>query len=158
MNRGFTRERHFGATLPSIFAANLRSIRNKFDDFVCQVLTQNADLVICSETWLNSNLPIAAFNVPGYSCFRSDRKYDIRGGGVAVWTKRSFQGEGISFPDLDHVEVCALKLTNSGLLVFGIYLPPGLPSSAFCLFRDTLEVFLDNFFIFLSPFPCNYCW
>ena len=70
------------SVLPSIFVTNLRSIRNKFDDFLCQILTQSPDPIICTETWLNSNSPVAAFNVPGYSCFRTDRANDARGGAV----------------------------------------------------------------------------
>lgn len=137
--------------LPSIFLSNLRSIHNKFDDFLCQISCHNPDIVICTETWLNSNSPIAAFNVPGFSCFRKDRPNDARGGGVAIWVNgRSFCGEELNLAVFDCVDVCFVRLTNVKLLICGVYLPPGLHTEVFKKFQDVLESVLD---VFLISFP-----
>ena len=131
--------------------ANLRSIRNKFDDLLCHILIKQPGLIICSETWLNSEYPNEAFGIPGYVCHRADRQ-EARGGGVAVWVKRCYRCESVHFNGLGHVEICAVKLIDVNLLICGIYIPPGLAASAFNQTRDDLQSALDNF---LVSFP-NY--
>ena len=137
--------------LPNIFLSNLRSICNKFNDFICQISSQNPDIAVCTETWLNSNSPIEAYNVPGFSCFRKDRPSNVRGGGVAIWVnERSFCGEELDLFVFEHVDICFVRLTNIKLLVCGVYLPPGLQSDLFKKFGESFESVLDDF---LTSFP-----
>lgn len=104
--------------------------------------------MVCTETWLNSNSPNEAYNIPGFSCFRKDRPSNVRGGGVAIWVNgRSFCGEELSLGVFERVDVCFVRLTNANLLVCGVYLPPGLQSDLVKNFKESFESVLDGYLI-----------
>ena len=133
-----------------MFLTNLRSINNKFDDLCCQIFTTNPDIVICTETWLNSNTPIRAVNIQGYDCFRSDRINDSGRGGVAIWSKSFLKAENLEFQCFDNIEICCVKVPACRVLVIGVYIPPGLSQSnfqAFCnYFCNKLDSTLNRSF------------
>lgn len=130
--------------LPIILLTNLRSIKNKFDDFCCQMYAQNPDIIICTETWLNCDFPSEAFCIPGYACFRTDRSNTVRGGGVAVWTKHRIKAKPLHLLCDDKFEVCAVQVPENKLLIVGMYMPPGVPSyhvKVYVYFRKTCVTF-----------------
>ena len=137
---------------PSIFLSNLRSIKNKFDEFVCQLFTLNVDVAICTETWLSSCVPNEAFNVNGFDCHRTDRRNDSGYGGVALWTRKNLRTRKLLFPVYDLLEVCAIQISSLKLLVIGIYLPPGIPSRSFDQFCDSFVNATDDI---LNRLPCH---
>lgn len=140
------------ARLPSIFLTNLRSINNKFDDLRCQISASNPDVIICTETWLNSSVPNQALNFSGYDIFRTDRLNDSPGGGVAIWSKSFLHAEKLSFPLFENIELCCITLPKCKLLILGIYIPPGLPHRIFQEFCNSFTNCLDNVLLNL----CNY--
>ena len=84
------RRRNLRPPLPSMFLSNVRSLRNKTDEFLCNLQT-NRDYKHCSifcftETWLDATIPNSAMQPPGLTIYRSDRSRDetgkTRGGGV----------------------------------------------------------------------------
>ena len=85
-----SRKRNSKAPLPSIFLANVRSLRNKFDELCCHIATRkdygNCCAYFLTETWLDDNVPDSAMTPPGFSLFRMDRDLSIvdkrKGGGV----------------------------------------------------------------------------
>ena len=70
--------------MPRIFMTNLRSVKNKFDEFRCQLFSLDVDVAICTETSLSSHDTIEAYGIEGYTCHRADREDDSGHGGVAV--------------------------------------------------------------------------
>ena len=63
----------------------INSIRNKFDNLVQQI-TNNIDILMISETKLDSSFPEGQFLIPGYSSpYRLDR--NCRGGGVMLFVR-----------------------------------------------------------------------
>ena len=84
------RRRNLRPPLPSMFLSNVRSLRNKTDEFLCNLQT-NRDYKHCSifcftVTWLDATIPDSAVQPPGLTIYRSDRSRDetgkTRGGGV----------------------------------------------------------------------------
>ena len=48
------------------------------------VLSENADIVAITETWLNATILDSEINIDGYTLLRKDRIDNKRGGGVAL--------------------------------------------------------------------------
>ena len=56
----------------------------------------NLDFLCLSESWLHGKVLTSVVDVPGYNCFRKDRKIG-RGGGVVVYIRDSFRCTEIEF-------------------------------------------------------------
>ena len=63
---------------------NINSLRNKFDIFV-QMLSNNVDLLLISETKIDASFPNAQFHITGYTIYRRDR--NANGGGLLLYVK-----------------------------------------------------------------------
>ena len=73
------RQRNHKPPLPSMFLANVRSLRNKIDELFCTIHNRK-DYRDCSvfcftETWLDSTIPDSAVTPSGFTLFRSDRNF-----------------------------------------------------------------------------------
>ena len=75
-----------------VFFTNLRSILNKFDDFVSEVSLDKPDIIGVTETWLHGDVSSSEIHIPGYVIFRQDRVDTLngRGGGVVLYIKMGF--------------------------------------------------------------------
>ena len=73
------RNRKHRPPLPSIYLANVRSLRYKMDELNCNIATRKDFRDCCvfcfTETWLDDSVPDQAVIPPGFSLFRSDRDY-----------------------------------------------------------------------------------
>ena len=69
--------------------ANVRSIRNQFDEFRVIVEDCKPDVVGITESWLNDSIFTAEVHIPGYVVYRQDRPDTSRGigGGVLLYVK-----------------------------------------------------------------------
>ena len=56
-----------------VIFANVRSIFNKFNEFLALISIDTPDLVGVTETWLHSEISNSEIQVPGYKIFRQDR-------------------------------------------------------------------------------------
>ena len=64
---------------------NINSLRNKFD-YLIEQITGNIDILMISETKLDSSFPIGQFLINGYSePFRIDR--NSQGGGIMLYVR-----------------------------------------------------------------------
>ena len=133
-----------------MLVSNLRSISNKFCEFRSQIHVKNPDVVIATETWLTSKAPIEAFNIYGYTCYRTDRWCDRGHGGVVIWTKNRFQSRKLCFPLFDCFEVCVVQFPANRIMIVGIYLTPGVNISTFNSFCDAFINSLDDLLIKFS--------
>ncbi|KAK7901817.1 hypothetical protein WMY93_018586 [Mugilogobius chulae] len=71
------RRRSMRIPLPSIYLANMQSLRGKVDDLLCRIQSQR-EARCCSvyclvETWLTDSVPDSAIQPPGFAVYRSDR-------------------------------------------------------------------------------------
>ena len=63
---------------------NINSLRNKFDLLV-QILRNNLDILLISETKIDSSFPTAQFQIEGYTTYRLDR--NTNGGGILLYIR-----------------------------------------------------------------------
>ena len=63
---------------------NINSLRNKFDSLV-QMLHNNLDILLISETKIDSSFPTAQFQIEGYTTYRLDR--NTNGGGILLYIR-----------------------------------------------------------------------
>ena len=67
---------------------NINSLRNKFDSLIEQI-TWNIDILIISETKLDTSFPTGQFLINGYSeLFRIDQ--NSQGGGIMLYVREGF--------------------------------------------------------------------
>ena len=63
---------------------NINSLRNKIDSLV-QILHNNLDILLISETKIDSSFPTAQFQTEGYTTYRLDR--NTNGGGILLYIR-----------------------------------------------------------------------
>ena len=69
----------------TIAQLNINSIRNKFD-FLKEMVRDNVDILLITETKIDSSFPIAQFQIDGYTTpYRLDR--DENGGGILLYVR-----------------------------------------------------------------------
>ena len=69
----------------AIAQLNINSVRNKFD-FLNEMVRDNVDILLITETKIDSSFPIAQFQIDGYTTpYRLDR--DENGGGILLYLR-----------------------------------------------------------------------
>ena len=63
---------------------NINSLRYKFDSLV-EILRSNVDILLISETKIDSSFPTAKFKIEGYTTYRLDRI--LNGGGILLYVR-----------------------------------------------------------------------
>ena len=63
---------------------NISSLRYKFDSLV-EILHTNPDILLISETKIDSSFPTAQFKIEGYTTYRLDR--NSNGGGILLYVR-----------------------------------------------------------------------
>lgn len=133
----------------SIYYQNTRGLRTKTHNFCRQLALENYDIVILTETWLNSGVLSSELFDDRYIVYRRDRvsrKKD--GGGVliavlkAIKSKRMNQWESNSEDLWITIEIISMKSVRQ-MALCAIYLPPPV-------LRTTLESALDCFKVVLE--------
>ena len=84
-------------SLPSIFLANVRSLANKMDELRLRITTNkwimDTNIMIFTETWLNSNVPDSAIDLAERYTLRADRTKEsgkTRGGGLCIYVNKAW--------------------------------------------------------------------
>ena len=130
---------------------NARSLSISKLDFVKYVFDKSSvDLICITETWLNSYLSSSLFNLTDYNLLRNDRQDGRRGGGVAIYHKKSLSVDIVSQSDHGHLEYLNLSVKSHAIKVFVscIYNPPNTDVQNvlnFKLFLDSLATFAMNY-------------
>ena len=63
---------------------NINSKRNKFDS-LNEIIKDNVDVLLISETKIDSSFPTAQFYIHGFTTYRRDR--NINGGGIILYIR-----------------------------------------------------------------------
>lgn len=66
---------------------NIRSVRNKMDDFRFLLERNRFDILTISESWLNNPIQDCRVSIPGYTVLRQDRGQFKRGGGTMFYIR-----------------------------------------------------------------------
>ena len=128
-----------------LFSCNIRSLRFKVSDLLCETLSHSPDVIAIQETWLDDSIQDSALILNNFSIVRRDR--NSRGGGVAFYL--SDISLGWSIPNLHFpstVEIICIdihKRTNTTRLC-NVYRPPNSPSSWYSSFQQCLESICDT--------------
>ena len=77
-----------------MYYQNVRSLKNKAEDFFCSCLSENFNIIVLTETWLSPEFPTSVIFDDRYQVFRNDRNVfnsnKTCGGGVLVAVEKSF--------------------------------------------------------------------
>lgn len=99
--------------LLNIYYQNVRGLRTKSESFLANVLLNNYDLIVLSESWLTEDFADAEYFYSNYTVFRRDRGAGdgrgARGGGVLIAVRRELcarrRDEWCSARDVDELWV-----------------------------------------------------
>lgn len=139
---------------------NANSIgRLKFEEITHWLELNYFDLLVITETKLNSTFPDSQFQVHGFRLLRNDR--NRCGGGVAMFIRSNIpfmRAKRLeSFIGIECVAV-RLKLSNSWTTFVGLYRPPSLEKSTWkfemCNLFETVTEMSKDVFI-LGDFNCD---
>ena len=73
---------------------NINSLRNKFDSLV-RMLHNNLDILLISETKIDSSFPTAQFQIEGCTTYRLDR--NANGGGILLYIRKDIPSTLLNF-------------------------------------------------------------
>ena len=126
---------------------NVRSIRNKVDDFLHHVQTADYDVCFITETWLRLNDPlddavIAQLKTNGCNFHHSPRLEGNRGGGLAVFSNSSVTVTPLRQHIYSTFELGMWNVKSKGLsfIVVCVYRPPYSQRHP-----KTVKAFIDEF-------------
>ena len=103
--------------------SNVRSILNKRDELLAEVLISKPDIIGITETWIHSEISDSEIQIPGYSVFRQDRLDTVngRGGGVLLFVKAGFicidRTDQFSFGFSNCLSVCVVSFQWLAMLI-----------------------------------------
>ncbi|XP_041457324.1 uncharacterized protein LOC121409459 [Lytechinus variegatus] len=113
----------------SVLVINCQSIKNKLAEFWIIIETAKPDIIILTETWLNSNILSSEILPQGlhYELFRRDRSDGY--GGVAVAISRSFDAKHLHTADdcealFIELNITANRSRKESIIVGAVYRPP----------------------------------
>ena len=135
---------------------NINSINNKFDQLKL-IIEDNIDVLVLTETKLDSSFPTSQFLIDGFTTpFRRDR--DKHGGGILIYVRDdipSKQLERHNFPnDIEGIFI-EINLRKVKWLMFGTYHPPQASDSYyFENVSNALDLYTDKYdkFVLVGDF------
>lgn len=109
----------------NVYYQNVRGLRTKLDYLIHNVPLHDYDVIIFTETWLNSSFFDSELGLSNYEIFRFDRVGDNsnkRGGGVLIAICKTYSSHIITVDDhnLETVFV-QIKLNNRYLIINAFY-------------------------------------
>jgi len=124
-----------------IVVLNAQSIMAKRQDAWVLIDSCDPDIIVCSETWLNSTVCDAEVLPPGYIMYRNDRKDGY--GGVLVAVKRNLGSVDISAdtgPAECETKAVKIMANKQSVVVCGAYRPPNRDVQ----YHDSMCSYLEN--------------
>ena len=110
---------------------NVNSVRNKFS-FIAEIVKDNIDVLLISETKIDSSYPSEQFTIDNYIIFRTDR--NCFGGGLMFYLNENIPCIELSLEQNDsNFEIIFLEITisNRKWLLVSLYKPPGQKEKGF---------------------------
>ncbi len=117
---------HPPKVLPSLLLSNVRSLANKLDEIEVRIVSLNPDLIVFTETWLDSDTPDESVTLRGYSIVRKDR--NKFGGGIIIYVSLKLSFVVIDSNDVPSIDACnteilPINFMSLNLLIVSIYHP-----------------------------------
>ena len=125
---------------------NVNSLRSKIEA-VEELMRNNIDISLFSETKLDETFPNQQFKISGYKMFRRDR--NKHGGGIMFYINENIPCKTVNvegLPDDCEVTLIELSIKSRKWLCIGLYKPPS----------QNEKYFLDNLSFALTKMSCEY--
>ena len=123
---------------------NARSLRNKTADFLHHALSEDYDVCVISETWLNNDdtSVVEALKPQGFNFQHVCRTKSSRGGGLGIFFKDSIHVRKIKSANHSTFEMCLwnLQFKQTDLILMALYRPPYSANH-----RKTIPMFISEF-------------
>lgn len=105
---------------------NADGVHNKQSELENLVSDLNIDIIALNETRLTGRLVL---QIPGFSCYRADRRSDGAGQGVAIMARADIDHSPIDIPLIYNLEAVGirLQLANGNISLYSVYQSPNLP-------------------------------
>lgn len=122
----------------SVAHINAQSLTDDFHEFRDHVISHNYDIVVVTETFLNTNISDDLIQIANYTLMRKDRA--TFGGGVAIYIKTFLNFRPIATVDIpDYEQLWVLIIIDKHkFAVGGVYLPHK------SRYRNFLDIFEEN--------------
>ena len=99
---------------------NINSLRNKFDS-LARMLHNNLDILLISETKIDSSFPTAQFQIEGYTTYRLDR--NANGGGILLYIREDIPSTLLNFDMSIESFFIEINIRKKKWLLVGTYNP-----------------------------------
>lgn len=122
---------------------NAQSIRNKKQEFFSFISRENIDVCTVSETYLTDG---DVCSHPKYFTYRMDRSDGRRGGGVAIFVKRSVEHELLPCPSTKVIEAISIRIfvANTSIDVIAAYFPGSSENVVIRDFKCDIRVLMSS--------------
>ena len=104
---------------------NINSLQNKFDELQLIMNKLKAEILVLTETKIDSSYPNSQFTLTNYKIYRKDRSKG--GGGVLIYVSSKFPSKRLNLQkSYKTIEILAVevRMGNALIAVLGIYRPP----------------------------------
>ena len=126
-----------------VLSANVRGLRTNIGDLTHNcVLRHSTDIVVVTETWLNSDVEPTFGKIRGYTHWARKDRQERAGGGVAVCFKEGVQAQLLEVDTPPHMEAMFFRVVladRSALLLCAMYRPPRQGPSSLQYLTDKLD-------------------
>lgn len=126
---------------------NTRSILAGFSEFKENLISNDYDIFMVTETWLDSRVDENEVHIPNYSFLHANRGGDKKGGGVGMFIKNTITCERI---EVSHGLNCeqlwvVIRNYNKKFCMGAIYRPPNTNINEFFdIFEETISNLLPS--------------
>lgn len=133
-----------------VYYQNCRGIKTKLEDLKLNLLNHNSDIIVLTETWLNSSVYNQEFNTDKI-IFRKDRDQKLtgkkQGGGVLIALSKTFTAEQCDIFDNDLEALCVkVRLDQREFFyVVVVYFVPGCSLDFYRRFYHCIETNLLDY-------------
>ncbi|CAF3403497.1 unnamed protein product [Rotaria sp. Silwood2] len=138
----------------NILFHNIEGLKCNFDAFRSHHVTQKADLICLTETWLNNNSQIDKFKINGYTLIHKSRScsfstnhplHSQKGGGVGIYFQDGMSVKTIDSTEYLNLEHITLKLEKEKIIIIVCYRSP----------QEAKRNFIENLIRHLKQFDSN---
>ena len=104
---------------------NINSIQNKFEELAGLIKDSRTQLMIVSESKIDSSYPNSQFSIPGFVLYRDDRKKG--GGGILAYVSSELTCKRIklakTYKTIEPI-VLDIHFKTKSIIAIGLYRPP----------------------------------
>ena len=108
----------------NVYYQNVRGLRTKTDTLYAAVLTEEYDIIACTETWLYDGIMDSELFDSRYEVIRKDRESNMLGGGVLLAIKRDVPYEIIDCKCYLELVLVKVKLKKFVIYLSVVYFKP----------------------------------